>query len=193
METDSVAGMSDLPSFIPRIPEEQSMVVGGRISNFFHFLDQQLEKNSKEFQTRLESLNSGSVRQQGVNVSGLTDRIRVLENDLKIASCHIERLESESVSSRARLGEVETENELLIQEIEKFGEIEKSRIEEIRKLEKRLILANTENNRLRMKFSSVPTKQFSHPQPATAPTVDREKYRRALMYIDELQRRLRQD
>ena len=161
---------------------------GGGLSNFLSHLDKQLEKNSREFQEQLNLLQRRGYRGE-VDFSSLTERIRVLENEIRAVSNQRTKLESQNIAATDRIRELETENEILARELEKS---ETRHQGEMRRIEKRLILANTENSRLKVKMGNgrpTTARQSSPPRP----TVDREKYRRALMYIDELQKRLRSD
>jgi predicted nucleic acid-binding Zn-ribbon protein len=142
-------------------------------------LDKELEKNVQNFQHQLGNLELGTGRcRQEIDVASLVERIRVLEEDVRMRSSRITQLESEASVSSTRICELEAENELLVNELRKQQD-------ELGRLEKRLILAATENSRLK-------TKSGGRGGNRTAdPPVDPEKYRRALMYIDQLQRRLR--
>ena len=134
----------------------------GGLSRFIQTLDEKLAKNHHEFQQQIHQLN------RGVSVSSENEKILIK----KIQSLQY-KLES-----------VEQEN----YQLERLLHVSQ---DERNQMEKKIVLLSNEISRLKhSKITSLNSRRTAPvAQPSTS--VDIDKYRRALLYIDELQHRLR--
>ena len=166
-ENEESAIFADISSFHPidRSVNNKSSGMG----RFIAKLERQMEMNTVKFRDQIEAINRGVARRSSEEEKILISKIHSLEH---------------------RLADLQEENNRLSDELSIC-------MEENKRLEKRLVLASTENSRLKQtKISAVNSRRpntLSIPSGSTTKplTVDIDKYRRALLYIDELQHRLR--
>ncbi len=160
----SGAILVDISSFYP---------VGGKTSynggssglgKFIQRLEMQLTSNTEQFQLEIDRINRGVLgSSKNGNEKILIDKIHSLEQ-------RIEALEDDNHQLQEALNSAENENKLL---------------------EKKLALFSAENSRSKQSKISSLNSRRSPNRTSQPPTVDIDKYRRALLYIDELQHRLR--
>ena len=160
----SGAILADISSFYP---VGKTSYTGGSsgLSKFVRRLEMQLTSNTEQFQLEIDRINRGVLGcSKNGNQKILIDKIHTLEQ-------RINALEDHNYQLQEALNSAQNENKLL---------------------EKKLALSSTENSRLKQssKISSVNSRRSPN-RTSQPPTVDIDKYRRALLYIDELQHRLR--
>lgn len=168
-ENEESAIFADISSFHP-IDRSVNIKSSG-MGRFIAKLERQMEMNTVKFRDQIEAINRGVSRRSSEEEKNFISKIHSLEH---------------------RLADLQEENNRLSDELSIC-------MEENKRLEKRLVLASTENSRLKQtKISAVNSRRptsstLSIPSGSTTKplTVDIDKYRRALLYIDELQHRLR--
>lgn len=157
----SSAILGDVSSF--HAIEKEPILSGSSLSRFIQRLDNQLAKNQYQFQHQIDQIK------RGVSVSSENEKILIKK---------IQSLEQ-------KLDFVQQENFQLQQTISEL-------FNERNQMEKKLVLASNEISRLKHSKITLLNSRRRSPAPAVkSQAVDIDKYRRALLYIDELQHRLR--